>query len=161
MRRALPVIASTAGGLALLANFHTSRSSATVTTGPASAQQPLPSAEAPPATQGPAAPSTNNTTSTTAAPTATRTVDGPVAATDYGDVQVRVVLQGSKIIDVRALQLPSDRSRSARISQEAAPLLREEALKAQSANIDLLSGATYTSDGYIRSLQGALDRAGR
>jgi uncharacterized protein with FMN-binding domain len=55
--------------------------------------------------------------------------------------------------------LPSDRDRSLRISQQAEPLLRNEALQAQSANVDLLSGATYTSEGYARSLQGALDKA--
>ncbi len=82
-------------------------------------------------------------------------------STGYGDVQVRVTLQGTKIVDVQALQLPSDRSRSARISQYAGPLLRQEALKAQSPNIDLVSGASYTSDGYAQSLQGALDQAGK
>ena len=80
---------------------------------------------------------------------------------DYGDVQVRVTLNGSKIVDVQALKLPSDRSRSARISNAAGPILRTEALKAQSANIDIVSGATYTSESYAQSLQGALDRAGR
>ncbi len=80
---------------------------------------------------------------------------------DYGDVQVRVTLNGSKIVDVQALKLPSDRSRSARISNAAGPILRTEALQAQSAHIDLVSGATYTSESYAQSLQGALDRAGR
>ena len=74
-------------------------------------------------------------------------------------MQVRVTLQGNKLIDVQALQLPSDRSRSQRISQEAAPLLRSEALQAQSPNIDIVSGASYTSEGYAQSLQGALDGA--
>lgn len=158
MRRAIPVIATTAGGLALLANFHTSSGASTLATGPtadtttprATAPAPAPRAGAGPApAAGP----------TTTVPAGTRTVDGPVAATDYGDVQVAVVLNGSQIVDVKALQLPSDRSRSARISQEAGPLLRQEVLRAQSARIGLISGATYTSDGYIRSLQGALDQA--
>jgi len=69
------------------------------------------------------------------------------------------VLRGTKIVDVQPLTLPSDRSRSRRISELAAPLLRTEALQAQSANIDLLSGASYTSEGYAESLQGALDNA--
>ena len=89
----------------------------------------------------------------------TTTVDGPVIGTPYGDVQVRVVLRASHIVDVKPLVLPSDRSRSRRISELAAPLLRTEALQAQSANIDLLSGASYTSEGYAESLQGALDSA--
>jgi len=89
----------------------------------------------------------------------TTTVDGPVIGTPYGDVQVRVLLRAKHIVDVQPLVLPSDRSRSRRISEEAAPLLRMEALQAQSANIDLLSGASYTSEGYAESLQGALDAA--
>jgi uncharacterized protein with FMN-binding domain len=158
VRRAIPVIASTAGGLVLLANFHTSPGAATVASGapspPTTAATPSTSASS----RG-ALPTPQPTTTTTSG--AARTITGPVASTDYGDVQVQVVLQGTKIVDVKALELPNDRSRSARISQQAGPLLRQEALRAQSANIDLLSGATYTSDGYIRSLQGALDQAGR
>jgi uncharacterized protein with FMN-binding domain len=57
--------------------------------------------------------------------------------------------------------LPSDKPKSARISQAAGPRLRQEALSAQSANIDVVSGATYTSEGYAQSLQGALDQIGR
>ena len=79
--------------------------------------------------------------------------------TRYGDVQVEVVLSGSRITDVKPLQLPYDRARSQFISDQAAPLLRQEALDAQSAQIDTLSGATYTSEGYAQSLQAALDQA--
>ncbi len=58
-----------------------------------------------------------------------------------------MTLSGSKIIDVQALQLPNDRQYSAEISDYVAPYLRQMALQAQSANIDIISGATYTSDG--------------
>jgi uncharacterized protein with FMN-binding domain len=58
------------------------------------------------------------------------------------------------------VQLPSDRARSQGISSDAGPQLRSEALRAQSARINTVSGATYTSDGYAQSLQSALDRAG-
>jgi uncharacterized protein with FMN-binding domain len=78
----------------------------------------------------------------------------------YGDVQVQITLVKGRITDVTALQLPFDRARSQLISQEAAPILRTEVLDAQSANIDTLSGATYTSEGYAASLQHALDQAG-
>jgi uncharacterized protein with FMN-binding domain len=155
MRRAATVIASTAGGLALIAAFHTSPegslpvADATTTTVPASTTAPSTTAPSP---GGGAAP-------TTTAPAATRTVDGPVIGTDYGDVQVRIVLTGSRITDAQTLKLPSDRSRSRRISQAAGPLLITETLKAQSAKIDAVSGATYTSEGYLESLQGALDKA--
>ena len=90
-----------------------------------------------------------------------RSVVGPVVTTKYGPVQVRVTLLGTRIVDAQALQLPSDRSRSVRISQTAGPQLRSEALQAQSANIHLVSGASYTSEGYARSLQGGLDLARR
>ena len=75
-------------------------------------------------------------------------------------MQVRVTLQGTRIVDVQALRLPASHQRSVEISQRAAPQLRQEALQAQSARIDVVSGATYTSDGYAQSLQGALDKAG-
>jgi uncharacterized protein with FMN-binding domain len=79
--------------------------------------------------------------------------------TEYGDNQVKVVITNGRIVDVQPLQLPFDRQRSAYISQVAGPMLRTEALKAQSAQIDIVSGATFTSDAYAQSLQSALDQA--
>jgi uncharacterized protein with FMN-binding domain len=76
-------------------------------------------------------------------------------------VQVQIAVSGGKILDVQALQLPSDRSRSARISQYAAPILRSEAIQAQSARVDIVSGATYTSRAYAQSLASALKQAGQ
>ncbi len=90
---------------------------------------------------------------------AATTVDGPVVPTRFGPVQVEVVIANGKVSDVVALQLPSGR-RSGQISQYSEPILREEALQAQDANIDVVSGATYTSDAYTQSLQAALDEAG-
>jgi uncharacterized protein with FMN-binding domain len=63
------------------------------------------------------------------------------------------------ITDVKALQLTNRGGRSVQISNYAAPILRKEALAAQSANISSVGGATYTSDGYVTSLQSALDKA--
>ena len=71
----------------------------------------------------------------------------------FGDVQVRVVISNGRITDVQAVQLPSDRAESAYISQRPARWLRTEALQAQSANIDIISGATYTSQSYAQSLE--------
>ena len=88
-----------------------------------------------------------------------KTVDGPVVPTRYGDIQVEVVVASGKLTDVVALQLPTGR-RSGQISSYAEPILHQEALKAQNANIDLVSGATYTSDAYSQSLQAALNQAG-
>jgi uncharacterized protein with FMN-binding domain len=87
------------------------------------------------------------------------TYDGNTYSNQYGDVQVRVIISGGRITDVQPLTLPSDRSRSYEISQEAGPMLHDEAIQAQSAQIDTIGGATFTSDGYARSLQSALDKA--
>lgn len=79
--------------------------------------------------------------------------------TQFGDVQVKVTIAGGKITDVQPLQVPFDRPRSAEISQYAVPQLHDEALQAQSAQIDGISGATFTSEAYAQSLQAALDQA--
>ena len=150
MRRAIPVLTATGGALALLANFHTSQAR-TVALAPASTTTTTAAGSS-----GSSPPS--STTATTVA-AGTRSIDGPVRANDFGDVQVRVTLKGHQIVDVQALQLPHDRSRSASISNFSGPILRREALQAQSAQIDLVSGATYTSESYAESLQGALDKA--
>lgn len=86
-------------------------------------------------------------------------VDGPVVDTRYGPIQVEIVLASGRIQDVVALQLPTGR-RSGQISNYSAPILRQEALSVQSASINTVSGATYTSDAYAQSLQAALDQAG-
>lgn len=87
------------------------------------------------------------------------TFAGGVVQIPFGPVQVQITVSGGKITDVQTLQMPSDRSRSAQIAAYSAPILRSEALTAQSAQIYIVSGATYTSDGYAQSLQSALDAA--
>ena len=72
-----------------------------------------------------------------------------------------MTLRGTQILDVTALQMPSDREQSAFISQQAEPLLRQETLQRQSGQIDIVGGATYSSIGYQQSLQSALDKAAR
>jgi uncharacterized protein with FMN-binding domain len=119
-----------------------------------------PPAGPPPPNSGSAPAGPASTTTTTPPSGGQRTVNGSVVSNRYGDVQVAVVLNGKQIVDVKALQMPFDRARSAAISDQAAPLLHDEVLQAQSANIDIISGATYTSDSYAQSLQAALDAAG-
>jgi uncharacterized protein with FMN-binding domain len=91
--------------------------------------------------------------------TATGTFTGNDVLTKFGDVQVAVTLKHGRIVDVQWLKLPFDRERSQLISRQASPILRTEVLAAQSAQIDLLSGATYTSDGWANSVQSALAQA--
>jgi uncharacterized protein with FMN-binding domain len=83
---------------------------------------------------------------------------GQVVPTRFGNIQVQITVVGTQITDVQALQLPYDRQYSAEISDYVAPYLRQMALQAQSAQIDLISGATYTSQGYAVSLQSAIDQ---
>jgi uncharacterized protein with FMN-binding domain len=83
---------------------------------------------------------------------------GQAVQIPFGTVQVQVTMQNGQITDVQALQLPSDQQRSYQIGQYAAPQLRSEVLQAQSAQVNTISGATYTSQGYLQSLQSALDQ---
>ncbi|MFE2830292.1 FMN-binding protein [Streptomyces mirabilis] len=92
--------------------------------------------------------------------TGTKTVTGDTIQTRWGPVQVRVTLKNGKITDVTAVSYPTDNPRDQEINSYAIPQLRREALAAQSAQIDSVSGASYTSDGYKQSLQSALDSAG-
>jgi len=98
-----------------------------------------------------------------ARPTATphptvRTVTGPSVDMQWGPVQVTIVVTGKRITDVQA-SAPTERNRSAFINSQAIPMLRQEVLQAQSATIDLISGATMTSEAYDQSLQAALQTA--
>lgn len=115
------------------------------------------SASASPAASTPAQPSATSQPTAAATPT-TRTLTGPAVSYFFGTAQVQVTLVNGKITDVTALQLPNE-GQSAWISQQVAPMLRSEVLSAQSAQINLISGATYTSQAYAQSLQGALDQA--
>ncbi|WP_007508727.1 FMN-binding protein [Pseudofrankia saprophytica] len=89
-----------------------------------------------------------------------RTVVGDAIDTKYGPVQVQIVVTGNKITDVVALVLPNRLWRDIQINNEAVPILRQRVLDIQSAKIDQISGASYTSSGYAWSVQSAIDRAG-
>jgi uncharacterized protein with FMN-binding domain len=148
-----PVVDRTTGNLAIV-----EPSTVPVTLPGASAVPGAAATPAPAATKAPAA--TSGTTGTgSSGSAASAKVDGPVVSTRFGPVQVEVVVASGKVADVVALQLPTGR-RSGQISSYAAPILHDEALQAQSASIDTVSGATYTSDAYAQSLQAALDQAG-
>jgi uncharacterized protein with FMN-binding domain len=95
----------------------------------------------------------------TASSAGTRTVTGAVENTQYGPMQVQVTLAGRKITGVKVLQETNMGSLSQQIDANAVPQLTKETLAAQSARIDAVSGASYTSSGYIQSLQSALDKA--
>jgi uncharacterized protein with FMN-binding domain len=142
VRRITFWIMSTVAALVLLFSYRTSTGGSVPATLPAAAAAPgIVSAPAagPPA----ASPAT--------------IANGTVAQTRWGPVQVRVTISGRRITDVTPLQYPQGNSRDAEINSYALPVLHDAVIAAQSARIDAVSGATVTSDGYLTSLQAALD----
>jgi uncharacterized protein with FMN-binding domain len=115
----------------------------------ASGPPPTGGPESAPSAAPPALPSTDGTTYT-----------GDSAYTDFGYVTVQVTVSGRHLIDVAAVELPTDEARSAALSARVAPILRERALAAQSSSFDTVSGATWTSEAYQLSLRSALIKAG-
>jgi uncharacterized protein with FMN-binding domain len=118
----------------------------------------------------PHAPAVKAATASTATPASTatatssggssHTATGDAVSTVYGDAQVRVTVKGGKIVKIEALELQGNDPRSVQISSSAEPVLQQEALSRQSAGIDAVSGATFTSASYAQSLQSALDKLG-
>ncbi len=107
---------------------------------------------------------TSTTTDTPAATVQTGATDGTYTGssvnTRFGSVQVAVTISGGAITDVTAVHLTDADGKSIQISNRAAPILREEVITSQSANVANVSGATYTTRAYLESLQSALDQAG-
>jgi uncharacterized protein with FMN-binding domain len=87
------------------------------------------------------------------------TYRGSVASTRWGPVQVSITVRGGKIVSVAVPTYPNGNRRDRQINTYALPILKQETIAAQNANIDTVSGATVTSDGYRQSLQAALDAA--
>lgn len=163
LRRVMLASAATVSGIVMLLALkpHTSP---TVVTGSV-AQAPSSSASAAPEASSGTGKSGSSSSSgksgkSGSSSTGTKTVTGDTVQTRWGPVQVRVTIKSGKITDVTAVQYPSDNPRDQQINSYALPQLRSEALAAQSAKIDTVSGATYTSGGYQQSLQSALDSAG-
>ena len=153
------VAAITAAGVAKFAGGATQAVAAPLTDG---TTQEAPSTSDDDASAGSADGSASDPTSTdgNASSSDDVTVVGSVAQTRYGNVQVSVTFSGDKIIDVQTLQAPDRERRDAEITRQAIPILTQEAVAAQSAQIDTVSGATYTSQGYVESLQAAIDQRG-
>lgn len=103
------------------------------------------------------APTASVTSTSTAYKNGTYT--GSVADAFYGNIQVQVTIAGGKIADVQFLQSPNDNGTSRVINSQAAPLLRQEALTAQSAHVDIVSGASDSSQAFQQSLSSALQQA--
>lgn len=145
MRRIVIWLASTITIVVLLFGYHTSTNKTS-------------SAATVPSTSGPTATSPN--ASSGSGSSDIKTYTGSVAQTRWGPVQVKITVQSGKITKVTVLQQPNGNPKDAEINSHALPILINETTQTQSADIDMVSGATVTSQGYVQSLQAALDEAG-
>ena len=160
MKRIVLWFMSTLSVVVILFGYKTSTSASMLDTANSATLKPVTITSTP-------TPSASTTTATaTATKTAAKakvvtkkTVTGQVAQTKWGPVQVQLTVVSGKITAVSVLQYPTG-GRSDQINAQALPILVSETMKAQSAKIDMVSGATYTSNGYLQSLQSALDQAG-
>jgi uncharacterized protein with FMN-binding domain len=174
LRRVILAICATAVGLVLLLSFKSHTQSAAAGAPAAALGTPSPgpgsagagssgsgssgSGAATPAPGG--SPGSGTGASSTRASGAATTVTGAAWPTVYGPVQVRITVSGGKLTAVTAVEYPTGTPRDVQINAFAIPELNSEALAAGNAHIDAVSGATYTTQGYLGSLQNALDRAG-
>lgn len=188
MRRITTWALSTLSALVLLFSYHTSTSSAgstsvaagiegangttdgssgdtsaDATTTPDPTPSDSPSSEASPtpspSSSSDSSSSDSGSTSSGTTTSGTTTVSGDAIQTRYGPVQVEITVTDGKITKSVVTQVPWNDHRDQEINSYAVPILNQEAVAAQSADIDMVSGATYTSDGYRQSLQSALDQA--
>ena len=146
MRRIVIWLASTIAIVVLLFGYHTSTNKST-------SAATVPSAGAPTTTSSPQDSSSSNSSNI-------KTYTGSVAQTRWGPVQVKITVQDGKVTKVTVLQQPNGNRRDQEINDQALPILIDETVSAQSAKIDMVSGATVTSEGYLQSLQAAIDEAG-
>lgn len=168
MKKIVYGILATLSGLVLLFSYRTSLGQAVPTdVQPAQAAPSVAtphSSATPSASTTPTASASASASPSGAAPAATSgltdgTFTGSATNTRYGPVQVQITVTGGKIVDVQAVEYPTDNSRDRQINERAIPQLVSETLNAQSADIHFVSGATYTSQGYLDSLQSAIDQS--
>jgi uncharacterized protein with FMN-binding domain len=154
MRRIVLWLLSTVSAIVLLFGYHTS------TSGPAAtAQAPVGASLATTSSTTTSGGTGGNGGTDGSGGTAGSTVTGDVAQTRWGPVQVQLTTDASgAITDVEVVQYPAGNREDEQINSYALPVLVQETLDAQSADIDMVSGATVTSDGYLQSLQSALDQ---
>ena len=146
MRRIVIALMGTLSGLVMLFSYHTSTDSgAPPTTGPG--------------TSGGTTSGGASSGGATSGGTTSGTYTGDAVDTRWGPVQVRITVQNGRITAADAVQYPQENPRDQEINAYAVPQLNQEVVQQQSAGIDAVSGATVTSDGYLRSLQSAVDQA--
>jgi uncharacterized protein with FMN-binding domain len=161
MRRVVLVFMSTITTVMLLLGYHTSTNSTFLVS---SRMVQTPAATDPaPSSRASSGGGSSSTKSSTAAKSGTAAAavsyTGGVADTRWGPVQVQITVRGGKITRSRAVQYPQGTNVDAQINSYALPILDQEVVQKQSVSIDTISGATVTSDGYLQSLQSAIDQA--
>lgn len=154
MQRSPIILAATVFGTAGVLAFHAQAPPQSATAATATA------AATPAATSTPSSATSSGSSSSSSTASVSHTATGDAVDTQYGAAQVRVTVKSGKIASIQALQLQGNDPRSVQISSSAAPILKQEALSNQSAAIDAVSGATFTSASYDQSLQSALDKLG-
>jgi uncharacterized protein with FMN-binding domain len=162
MRRVVLALGGTVAGLVMLLSFrsHTASTASAGVTAGSGGTGTSPGASSAAGSGSSAASGAGAASAPVSAGSGTGTaVTGDAIATPYGPTQVQVTLNAGKIVKVTVLQHTDDGTNSQMIDGHALPLLDNETLTAQSAKIDAVSGASYTSAGYIKSLQSALDKA--
>ncbi len=153
MRRIVLWVLSTLSVLVLLFGYSTSTSGVLATSAPTSVY----SSDS--GTAGGSSTGGSSTSGSTAPSSGATSVTGSVAQTQWGPVQVELAVSGGKITKVTVVQYPNGNGKDEEINSYALPILVQETMDSQSASIDMVSGATVTSDGYLQSLQSALDQA--
>jgi FMN-binding domain len=156
MRRVILAIVSTVVGLVLLLTFKTHSTSGT---GSPPAAIGTPSAGGPSGASGSGGSGGGSDAGGGTGTAGATTVTGAAASTIYGPVQVQIMVKGGKVTAAKAVEYPQDTPRDSQINAFAIPVLDREAVSVGSDKIDMVSGATYTSRGYLTSLQNALDQA--
>ena len=167
MRRTALTIVATITGLVLLLSFKTHGAGiavskpATISTGKTgTGTTSTGSSSSSGSTSSGSTSSGSSASGSSATSTGSSTVTGDSVDTRWGPVQVQITVANGKVTAAQAVVYPQNNGRDQEINSYAVPALNQEAVAAGSANIQMVSGATYTSDGYIQSLQSALDKAG-
>ncbi len=162
MRRITLWLASTATMLVLLFSYHTSTSSGATTSisSPANGSVAAAGSSSNGSSSSSGSTSSGSSGSSGSTSSSSKTYTGDAASTRFGDVQVQITVANGKVTASTVTQVPWNDHKDQEINSYAVPILNEEAVSAQSSNIDMVSGATYTSQGYAESLQSALDQAG-
>jgi uncharacterized protein with FMN-binding domain len=178
MKKIVYAVLATISGLVLIFSYRTSldavqpiavadpaasTGTATTTTPPRTDDESSESSSDDETAEGATSSSSGGTSSGTTATTTSGMTDGTytggAANTRYGPVQVQITVSGGAIADVQVIDYPDNDRRDQEINQRALPILVSETTQTQSSQIDMVSGATYTSEGYIASLQSAIDQA--